>query len=493
MIAATALMVKDADKLAMGQELQVTTPHAVEGILRQPPDRWLSNARLTHYQGLLLNPLRITFKPPTALNPASLLPDPDLSKPLHNCTEILAQVHGVREDLQDRPLPDTDLTWFTDGSSFVHQGQRYAGAAVTSETEIIWAEPLPPGTSAQRAELIALAQALKLGKGRKLTVYTDSRYAFATAHIHGAIYKERGLLTAEGKDIKNKEEILNLLAALWEPKKLAIVHCPGHQKATNPVARGNNLADQTAKEVAKITPRLLTLQLPDPGPRELPSHPDYSEDDLQWISKLPGTQVSNLWWKDSNNNTILPEKLGQRVIEHIHRSTHLGTRRMLDLIQHTGLKIKNASEKIDATVKNCVVCQLNNAGHGTHTAGKRQRGDRPGIYWEIDFTEIKPGKYGYKYLLVFIDTFSGWAEAFPTKKETAQIVTKKILEEILPRYGFPVMIGSDNGPAFVAKALQKVNEEFWPKLKELYEGLHPFHININQETGSSSSVTNRRP
>ncbi|XP_017713181.1 PREDICTED: retrovirus-related Pol polyprotein from transposon 17.6 isoform X3 [Rhinopithecus bieti] len=290
MIAATALMVKDANKLAMGQELQVTTPHAVEGILRQPPDRWLSNARLTHYQGLLLNPLRITFKPPTTLNPASLLPDPDLSKPLHNCAEILAQVHGVREDLQDRPLPDADLTWFTDGSSFVHQGQRYAGAAVTSETEIVWAEPLPPGTSAQKAELIALAQALKLGKDRKLTVYTDSRYAFATAHIHGAIYRERGLLTAEGKDIKNKEEILNLLAALWEPKKLAIVHCPGHQKATNPVTRGNNLADQTAKDVAKTTPQLLALQLPDPGPRELPFHPEYSEEDLQWISKLPGTQ-----------------------------------------------------------------------------------------------------------------------------------------------------------------------------------------------------------
>ncbi|XP_030778093.1 uncharacterized protein LOC115894575 isoform X1 [Rhinopithecus roxellana] len=462
MIAATALMVKDANKLAMGQELQVTTPHAVEGILRQPPDRWLSNARLTHYQELLLNPLRIIFKPPTTLNPASLLPDPDLSKPLHNCAEILAQVQGVREDLQDRPLPDADLTWFTDGSSFVHQGQRYVGAAVTSETEIVWAEPLPPGTSAQKAELIDLAQALKLGKDRKLTVYTDSRYAFATAHIHGAIYRERGLLTAEGKDIKNKEEILNLLTALWEPRKLAIVHCPGHQKATNPVTRGNNLVDQTAKEVAKTTPQLLTLQLPDPGPRELPFHPEYSEEDLQWISKLPGTQVSNQWWKDSNNNTILPDRLGQRVIAQIHRSTHLGPRRMLDLIQHTGLKIKNAPKKIDATVKNCVVCQLNNASHGTQTLGKRQRGDRPGIYWEIDFTEIKPGKYGYKYLLVFIDAFSGWAEAFPTKKETAQIVAKKILEEILPRYGFPVMIGSDNGPAFTAKPYREFMRKSGP-------------------------------
>lgn len=50
----------------------------------------------------------------------------------------------------------------------------------------------------------------------------------------------------------------------------------------------------------------------------------------------------------------------------------------------------------------------------------------------MDFTDIKPGKYGYKYLLVFIDTFSGWVEAFPTKQETATVVVKKILEDIFP-------------------------------------------------------------
>lgn len=38
---------------------------------------------------------------------------------------------------------------------------------------------------------------------------------------------------------------------------------------------------------------------------------------------------------------------------------------------------------------------------------------------------------------MFIDTFSGWTEAFPTKHETAQVVAKKLLEDILPRYGFP--------------------------------------------------------
>lgn len=54
--------------------------------------------------------------------------------------------------------------------------------------------------SAQEAELIALTKNLELGTGKKINIYTDSRYVFATAHVHGAIYKEKGLLTSEGKE-----------------------------------------------------------------------------------------------------------------------------------------------------------------------------------------------------------------------------------------------------------------------------------------------------
>ena len=39
-------------------------------------------------------------------------------------------------------------------------------------------------------------------------------YAFAALHVHGVLYKERGLLTAGRKEIKNKEEILQLLEAV---------------------------------------------------------------------------------------------------------------------------------------------------------------------------------------------------------------------------------------------------------------------------------------
>jgi transposase InsO family protein len=72
----------------------------------------------------------------------------------------------------------------------------------------------------------------------------------------------------------------------------------------------------------------------------------------------------------------------------------------------------------------------------------------------VDFTEVKPGRYGYKYLFVLIDTFSGWVEAFPTKQETAQVVAKVLLEEIIPSYGIPETLGSDNGLAFISNVLQ---------------------------------------
>mgnify|MGYP002507278431 FL=1 len=96
----------------------------------------------------------------------------------------------------------------------MQEGRRYAGAAVVTLTGTIWSQALPHRTSAQKAELIALTEALRWGKDKGVTVYTDSRYAFATAHVHGAIYKERGLLTSAGKDIKNKKEILALLKAI---------------------------------------------------------------------------------------------------------------------------------------------------------------------------------------------------------------------------------------------------------------------------------------
>ena len=60
--------------------------------------------------------------------------------------------------------------------------KRRARYAVVSNFETTEAEHLPPGTSAQLVELITLTQALELGKGKKVAIYSDSKYAFLVLH-----------------------------------------------------------------------------------------------------------------------------------------------------------------------------------------------------------------------------------------------------------------------------------------------------------------------
>lgn len=79
--------------------------------------------------------------------------------------------------------------------------------------ETLWAQTFALGKTAQWAELIAIIKVLQLAKGDIANTYTDSRYTFATAHVHGVIYKERGLLTEEGKQSKIKVKFWHY----WKP------------------------------------------------------------------------------------------------------------------------------------------------------------------------------------------------------------------------------------------------------------------------------------
>lgn len=80
-------------------------------------------------------------------------------------------------------------------------GKGRARVAVVDGKTVIWASSLPEGTLAQKAELIALTQALRLAERKAINIYTDNQYAFATAHVHGAIYRQLRLLISAGRDI----------------------------------------------------------------------------------------------------------------------------------------------------------------------------------------------------------------------------------------------------------------------------------------------------
>ena len=71
----------------------------------------------------------------------------------------------------------------------------------------------------------------------------------------------------------------------------------------------------------------------------------------------------------------------------------------------------------------------------------------------MDFTQM-PVSQGYKYLLVMIDTFTGWIEGLSTRTEKLEKVVKKLLHEIILRFGLPRSLQSDNGTSFTFKVAQ---------------------------------------
>ena len=70
-------------------------------------------------------------------------------------------------------------------------------------SEIIDSQPIPSGTSSQKAELIVLTRALTLAANKRANIYADYKYTFHITHSHAAIWKEQGLLSTIGSPITN--------------------------------------------------------------------------------------------------------------------------------------------------------------------------------------------------------------------------------------------------------------------------------------------------
>ncbi|KAL1280066.1 hypothetical protein QQF64_014666 [Cirrhinus molitorella] len=67
--------------------------------------------------------------------------------------------------------------------------------------------------------------------------------------------------------------------------------------------------------------------------------------------------------------------------------------------------------------------------------------------------------------------FSKWVEAFPTSKQNAGAVAKALLSEIIPRWGIPRKISSDNGTPFANEAITQISQQVKDALPKPAEGV----------------------
>ena len=217
---------------------------------------------------------------------------------------------------------------------------------------------MPPGTSVQLAELIALTGALQLRKGERVAVYTDSKYVFLVLHAHDAIWKERGHLTTRGAPIKYEDQILRLLEAVQMPTEVSVSHWKRYQKGSMEVTRGNQAANQAAKRAALQINVLIGVATLVPQPN-LPETPSYTEGETI-KAKSEGFQENYMGWFLREGLHFLPGNLQWKLVNSLHATTHLEKKALQKLLKSsfrgTGIQMT-----IRQVVSSCLTCQLNNS------------------------------------------------------------------------------------------------------------------------------------
>lgn len=351
------------------------SPHNIRGVLQQKAEKWITDARLLKYEGILISSPKLSLETTSLQNPAQFLYG-EPNEPLeHDCLRNIEEQTKLRPDLEDVELP-TGEQIYLDGSSRIVEGKRKSGYAIVNGKtfELIESGPLSPSWSAQACELYAVLRALRLLKDKSGTIYTDSKYAFGVVHTFGKIWEERGLINSQGKGLVHQGLITQVLQAIRGPKEIAVVHVKGHQRGLTPQIRGNNLADQEAKKAALMNVQVVKTRedCPDCG-NDLGEFPcydcwkDFGMDAV--LCRCPGNEW--LWeggkkhmhcyhhgpiymllsftlqekkkmiqmgikeadggkWVLPDGREMLSKSAALRVLQRFHENTHWGTQALVD-------------------------------------------------------------------------------------------------------------------------------------------------------------------
>ncbi|KAK1346471.1 LOW QUALITY PROTEIN: hypothetical protein QTO34_000327 [Cnephaeus nilssonii] len=430
-LAAAAALTKEAQKICLQQPLQVFSTHRLQDLLSHRSLSLLAPSCMQELHLPFLESPDISLTQSPALNPATLLPAASTQPvAMHSCPEVIEALTQPQTGLSDLPLSNPNLTLWMEAHP---QGRRKASYVVVTlerTLEVAW---LSEGTTSQKAELIALTRALHLAKGRRVNIYTDSKYSILIAHCHTVIWREKGFLSTKGSPIINTRLITRLLDALQLPSQVAIVHCQGHQTDSSMVTWGNAHADAVTRGLTR-----------------------YTEEEKNKLLQRGGSSGPE-GWIFINNKITLPKAQVGAIAQQVHQSLHIRPLALWRFLEPLFIS-STLREAVTSACSSCSTCAAVSpqGGMRPNFPTHQMRGHFPGQNWQVDFTHM-PAHKKTKYLLTMVDTLTGWVEAFPTRKETAEVVAETLITHIIPRFNLPTSIQSDNGPAFISRVVQQVS------------------------------------
>lgn len=153
----------------------------------------------------------------------------------------------------------------------------------------------------------------------------------------------------------------------------------------------------------------------------------------------------------------VPTHLRPIVVRQYHDDNgHMGVQKCYDSIR---LKYfwPNLFKDLYRYVTTCNTCQTRSLQKIKQPLQETDQPPYPMAKLGLDLSGPYPTSLsGNKYIVAFVDWYSGWPEAFSVPNKEADTIAHLLMEEIFPRFGCPLQIVTDNGTENVNKVMKEV-------------------------------------
>ena len=176
---------------------------------------------------------------------------------------------------------------------------------------------------------------------------------------------------------------------------------------------------------------------------------------------------------------FVPKHLRQMVVTQYHDDNgHMGVQKTYDSIRQKYFW-PNLFQELYEHVSKCVKCQTRADPNVQPLLQNADIPPYPMAKLSLDLSGPYPKTLsGNKYIIAFVDWYSGWPEAFAVPDKTAETVAHLIIEEMYPRFGCALELVTDNGSENVNRVV-----------KETLDTLNIHHITTSYyHPGSNSKV-----